>query len=743
LLGRCDALFAPEPLGPLYDIAHQTSGPLPNLIQSATGRLAIFSAFFRELKDSNTPTVLVFEDIHWADAATLDFLKYLGRRVRAMPTLIVLTYRDDELDTRHALWSLLGNLPADVTRRVHVKPLSREAVAQLAGNADFSKRIHAQTGGNPFYVTELLASPPGTIPATVREATLARAIRLSPEARGLLELCSVVPNRTELWLLDDPSLFTLLDECMAAGLVVHQDAALMFRHELAREAVESTLPSHRVRSLHATVLRRLLERGPGSATTARLVHHASRADDDAAVRRYAPEAAREASALGAHREAAAHYQAALDHTELGDLEARASLLEARSHECYLIDQGETAISLGETALELRRQQGELLKVGDDLRRLSRFNWFCIRGERARTLAMEAIEVLEQLPPGPELAMAYSNMAQLKMLSEEGQEALQWGDRALDLAEQFSLMEVLAHALNNIGTAELAMGMPEGTAKLERSLALALKHGMHDHAARAYTNLSFAALSVRDYSLAQARLAEGLAYTRERDLDYATLYQLALRSCVHLEQGLWQEAEDDAGTVLRAGAAIVRIMATAVLGCVRLRKGDPDALILLDQTRELALRSRDIMWIALMAAARGEAAWLKGDKKQLHDEVQAAYELALTHPDPWRLGELSLWMWRAGALDHPSDAVALPYRLEISGDWRAAAAAWGEIGCPYEQALALANGDRAAQFEALQILDRLGASPAGAIVRRNLRADVDRELLPMKANLGPAKRALDQ
>jgi hypothetical protein len=336
--------------------------------------------------------------------------------------------------------------------------------------------------------------------------------------------------------------------------------------------------------------------------------------------------------------------------------------------------------------------------------------------------MEAIEVLEQLPPGPELAMAYSNMAQLKMLSEEGQEALQWGGRALDLAERFDLMEVLAHALNNIGTAELAMGMAEGTANLERSLALALKHGMHDHAARAYTNLSFAALSVRDYALAQARLAEGLAYTRERDLDYATLYQLALRSCVHLEQGFWQEAEDDAGAVLRAGGAIVRIMATAVLSCVRLRKGDPDAQILLDQTRKLALRPRDITWIALMAAARAEAAWLKGNKKQLHDEVQPAYELALEHPDPWRLGELSLWMWRAGALDDPPERIASPYRLEISGDWQGAAAAWRKIGCPYERALALASGDRPAQFEALRILDGLGAAPAAAIVRRNLRTE---------------------
>src|SRR4029453_18041487 len=132
-----------------------------------------------------------------------------------------------------------------------------------------------------------------------------------------------------------------------------------------------------------------------------------------------------------------------------------------------IDQVGTAISLCEMALKLRRRQGDRLRAGDDLRWLSRFNWFCGQGESARSLAMEAIEILEQLPPGPELAMAYSTMAQLNMLSEDNQEAVQWGNRARDLAERFDLTEVLVHALNNIGTAELHMGKPEGAAKLER------------------------------------------------------------------------------------------------------------------------------------------------------------------------------------------------------------------------------------------------------------------------------------
>ena len=388
LLGRCEALSTPEPLGPLYDIAQQTGGALLDLITASAGRLAIFGALLNELQGA-APTVLIFEDIHWADVATLDLLKFLGRRIRTTPVLIILTYRDDELDGRHALWSVLGNLPAEATRRVHLEPLTEVAVARLARVQGVAAgRIHAQTGGNPFYVTELLANPSGSIPATVREATLARAVKLSSEARAVLELCSVVPNRIELWLLDDTSSSRLLDECVATGLIICRDGALMFRHELAREAVESALPQHRLQLLHAVVLRRLLEHGAGAVAMARLVHHANRAGDSAAVQRFAPEAAREASALGAHREAATYYQAALDHAEPGEQKERASLLEAHSHECCLIDQMETAIQSCEAALELRRRQGDLLKVGDDLRRLSRLNWFRGRGEQARKLAAE-------------------------------------------------------------------------------------------------------------------------------------------------------------------------------------------------------------------------------------------------------------------------------------------------------------------------------------------------------------------
>ena len=382
-----------------------------------------------------------------------------------------------------------------------------------------------------------------------------------------------------------------------------------------------------------------------------------------------------------------------------------------------------AVEARETALGLRRQQDDLLKVGDNLCWLSRLAFIRGRGQDARKLATEAVRILERLPPGPELAMAYSAMSQLHMLAEDGPAAVEWGQRALRIAEPLGLTETVVHALNNVGTAELLVGDPAGRAKLERSLELALAHGMHEHAGRAYINLAYQALVVRDYDRVQQLLTDGIAYARERDLDSWTLYALTERSRAHLEQGLWREAEEDASAVLRAApAAITRFVAVLVLGCVRMRRGDQGAGPLLDEARERAWATGDIMRIGPVAAARVEAAWLAGDIARARDDVADAYELALRHPEPWRLGELGLWLWRAGALDRPSESMALPYRLEIGGDWQGAADVWRRLRCPYEEALALARGNRPAQLRALDILTGLGAAPAAAMIRRGLRAE---------------------
>jgi DNA-binding CsgD family transcriptional regulator/tetratricopeptide (TPR) repeat protein len=474
--------------------------------------------------------------------------------------------------------------------------------------------------------------------------------------------------------------------------------------------------------LHALVLTALVNRG-SDALLARIVHHAAQAGNSAAVLKYAPVAARQAAALSAHRESASHYQIALQYAGELAQEERAKLFEHRSYECFLTDQTEEALQARREALEIWKQLGNQLRQGDNLRWISRIHWFLGRGLEAETFGNEAVRVLENLPPGPELAMAYSNRAQLHMLADEREKAVLWGSRAIELAKSFGATEILVHALNNVGTAEYLGGNDEGRVKLEESLRLALANNFQEHAARAFTNIADTALRLRDYKLAMRYLDSCIAYTTEHDLLAAKLYMMAWRARAHFEQGEWDKVADDTDSVLSVDrvSAITKISALAVLGHLRVRRGDPHAERVLNEARELAMQTRELQRIAPVASARVESAWLKGNLEQVITEARFVLEIAKSHDDPWRHGEFASWIWRAGGDIEITERIPTPYALQMSGDWRAAAEAWKQVGCPYEVAIALADGDENAQCAALVIFERLGAGPAAERLRHLLRS----------------------
>ena len=724
--GACDALFTPRPLGPLYDIAHQTQGKVLALLEEEAPRASIFSAVLDELGNTRTPTIMVMEDVHWADEATLDLLKFLGRRINRTKSMLIVTYRDDEVGAEHPLRFVLGDLPHRSVARLRLPPLSEAGVDVLAERA--GRRIedlYAVTGGNPFFVTEALASKEGGVPVTVRDAVLSRAARLSPAPRAVLELVSVVPARTAMWLLNETigQDAATLEECVNAGILRYEGESIAFRHELARLAIEDSIALPRRQNLHALVLKALLNRG-SEALLARIVHHATQACDGATVLKYAPVAARQAAALNAHRESASHYQTALQYADRIAPEERAGLFECRSYECYLTDQMEEALQARREALGIWRQLGNHLREGDNLRWMSRLTWALGRKVEAEDYGIEAMTILESLPPGPELAMAYSNRAQLHMLADENQQAVIWGSRAIELAEKLIATETLVNALNNVGTAELNAHNEQGRIKLEESLRLALANNLQDQAARAYTNLASTTVQDRNYPMAIRYLEDGIAYTTEHDLESYKLYMTAWRARAHFEQGDWDSAADDAGFVLGHYrlSAISKIPALAVLGHLRVRRGDPDAMRLLAEARELAIQTGELQRIAPVASARAEFAWLKGDLEQVMCEARFVLEMAKGHDESRLQGEFAFafWMWLAGGAPE-THQIATPYALQMSGDWRAAATAWKEIGCPYEEAMALADGDESAQLASLEIFERLGAGPAAEKLRQALRA----------------------
>jgi DNA-binding CsgD family transcriptional regulator len=723
LLGACDPLLTPRALGPLHDIARQTDGRLAELLDSGGPREAVFAAFLDQLAQPSRRQVVVVEDAHWADEATLDLLVFLGRRMERTRALLLVTYRDDEVGPDHPLRGVLGALPQGVVHRVRPEPLSEAAVAELARRAGRpATGLRELTGGNPLLVTEVLAAGDAGVPMTVRDLVLARLAGLPADAREVVRLVAVVPTRAELWLLEQaaPSAVEL---GVSAGLLVVGPEAVGFRHELLRQAVEGSLSALARRELNRRVLEVLAGAPDRRVDLARLVHHAREAGEVEAVLRYAPEAARQAAAVAAHREAVGHYRAVLAHDERIPATARAELLEDYSEEAYLSGLSSEAVSARRAAVDLRETAGDREKLGEALRWLSRLHWWDGNRREAEAAAARAIAVLEPLPPGHQLAMAYSNQAQLDMLANRSEAAMGWAARAIELARRLDDQETLTHALTNIGSARMNGGDPGGRVELEEAFQIAVAAGLEDHAARAVGNLATLSAETRDDHHARQDLDRALAFARAHELAGYTQHVLGHRARVRLDQGDWTGAEQDARAALaepvKGGARVVD--ALVPLGLLQARRGDPDAAATLQEATERAFATSELQWTAPVAVARAEYAWLHGDDRRAAEEAAGMFELAARDGHQWFAGELACWLRLAGAPVRAPAVMAEPHRLLLAGDWRAAADAWRERGYPYQQALALACGDQdEALLEGLALLDGLGARQTALRLRRQLR-----------------------
>jgi DNA-binding CsgD family transcriptional regulator len=560
---------------------------------------------------------------------------------------------------------------------------------------------------------------------------LARAAKLPPEARYVLELASLVPGRTELGLLqaEDAAVEAVeaLEVATRGGIVRIEGGAVVFRHELARRAIEDSLSDLRRMAMHRAILARLIERDEPSQ--ARLAHHAAGARDAAAILRFAPLAAAEAAKAGAHSEAASHLRTALQYAgsageaviasaakqspaKLTDRFAtlaitaggRAALLEALAYECYLTEQPEEALAHRVEATSIRHALGDTRLESENLRWQSRLTWRLGRTAEAQWKAKEAIAILQN-EPCRELARAYSNQSQLHMLSQQTDAAIEWGERAIDLATTLGDEEVVAHALNSVGSASAMTYDLSGFEKIERALQLSLEHGFQEHAARSYGNLSALTVWLRQYSRAERFVTEGIAYCEERDILSWQLYITAWRARLHLERGQWDAAAADARSVLAAEgiSAMNRILALAVLGTVKTRRGDPGAQELLDEARDLVLQVPELLRIAVVALARAEAAWLRGDLPSAVEELRDAVALADRVGATPERHDLDLWLWRAGGRDAP------PAGRVATGD-------------PSDEALALSDrGDVESLQSAVTILEQLGDGCLIHILRQRLRS----------------------
>jgi DNA-binding CsgD family transcriptional regulator len=723
LWGACDDLSTPRTLGPFHDIAIQLNGALRKAVVDGT-RGEVFDAVLDAITDGKRTTAVIIEDVHWADGATLDVLKFLGRRIEHTSATLLLTYREEEVPANHPFMLLVGDLPASAVHRLRLAPLSIGAVEELAAGFSGSTAIlFAETRGNPFLVTEALMAPGGDVPVNVREAVRTRAARLSQVGRAVAEFVSVVPGRTERWLLEMFPEFEVdaLDECHQRGLIEFDGAAAWYRHELVREAMEESLTPGRRRMLNAVVFDALAGR---EADIARIVHHARGAGDATAIARYAPAAGRRASTAAAHREALAHFRIAVEYADELSAEAHAQLLTDYAVECYFTNEAVEGLAAAQRALALWRREGITIREGDVLRWLSRLHWWLGHGEKAVETGLAAVDVLTSIPASKELAMAYSTLAQVYMLAQQSSAAEAWATKAITVARDLGDQGTLAHALNNLGSTRLRLGDTSGYGLLEESLDISVRGRFDDHAGRAYANLSWTALDYREYEKAERYIEDGLSYAVKRELAGSLYYMTAERARLAFERGDWQRAEKDAQWVLSKPEepGITRVPALATLARLHVRRGDPDADQTLEQAWHLAEPTGELQRMGPVAAGLAELAWLRDSRQGMGNAIADTYELALVARQPWITDELAFWMWRATGTAPSLETSKTPFARQLAGDWQRAADGWAQLGCPYEQAVALMDSqDTPRQLEALEILDELGAVPAAAKLRRRLRA----------------------
>lgn len=756
--GHFDALFTPRQLGPFYDLAPLLGGQVAAALSEGLAPTELFPAVLAAIGALPPGSILVFEDVHWADHASLDMLKFMARRIAALRVLLVLTYRDGEAGPEHPLTQFLGDLPPTGTTRVTLEPLSRAAVHAIARtHGRDGEQLFEATAGNPFFVSEVVAQPAlagDRPPRSVRDAVLTRLSRIPAAERRFLEAISVAPDPVSepvLRALMGTSGLAACQACEARGLEVRDpEGRFRFRHELARMATLEVLPRDEQRAYHRQLLNVYLDLGDGVPPDL-IVHHAAALGNAPALLAHAPRAARRAAAVGAHKEAAAHLGVALRHADAAAPELAATLFQDWAHEAGLFEVTDAVLAARHEAVRRWRALGRLDRVGHNLRWLWRLHWYRGEIDEAEVAAQASVAVLETLAPSAELAQAYALRSHLKLLKGQRADAIDWGRRAIAMAGVSGDIDTRVQGLITVATAMLFSGDAEGCIPMDEGLQLALAHGLHEQAARAYTNYSEYATVVRDWGLAERLVLEGLAFDIKHSLDSWTGYLTGRHAQLRLDQGRLGEAETLAREALsiEGRTLLMRLPAMTSLAITRSRLGAPEAEALLHEVLAQAVAMREQQRLTPVRLGLIEHLFLRGREDEARLQLQAMLDFGIHLLRPWDAGALCVWASRLGAA--VDDSVGLQptpaQALELAGDPDGAAQVLDRLQAPFEAALCRLAGARAGSAErarsrlnaALQGFATLGCV-VGAEACRRMAALQGQELARTGRRRGPYRAA---
>ncbi len=713
LRGACEDLSVAEPLGPLRDLLRKAEPQLSGQLEETVSLISTYSDILAACAEHPGGTVVVIEDLHWADDATVDFVRFVARRIVDHPICLVVSARAERTENRQIIRRAFGDLSAETLQRIALAPLSQIAVAELCrGGARDPATIYSASGGNAFYVTELLQNQGEDLPLSIRDAVLARADRLGPEARSVLEAVSTIPRRAEIEhieaiLDDDLDLAQAVEDCLDAGLLQTDGENLAFQHEIAREAVASSLSQLKLRALHRRLYGRLSN--SGDVGLSRLLHHAQGAGDNNVVVNLAPRAAKAAAGIGSRREAAAFYVLAV---EAGGKECDADLLEAAAA-CYLGGNHSYAAGYQSRALELIEGEKDPLRRGDGLRKLSRYRWVRSDFSGAFEAIHRAIEVLANRR-GPELAQAYSSLSQLLMTSHRMDEVEVPATKAIELAREFDRQDIISHALNNFGMSNSYSDPQKARALMAESIEIGQTLDDPDHTARAMSNWMHLEFENCEFEGALERAEISAVFNLKEEMDAYYRYALGMNARANLELGNWNYVVE---TALRGFDPDDRVpesyhfnSALALL-VHQVRTGGPRDTNVEEYLALFDHEASEVQRIGPYADIIAERAWLEGNGLEpAVARLAAVAENASFKPVT---GSLRVWLQRFGVETPEVDLTlfAEPYRLELLGDRAGAVHAWDERKAPYQKALTLAFGAPKQQAEALGMFESLNATPA--------------------------------
>jgi ATP/maltotriose-dependent transcriptional regulator MalT len=725
LTGACDDLLTPRTFGPLRDAVEDHPGPLATALHADPDRESVYRALRAELRGSR-PSVLVIEDLHWADDATIDALRYLIRRVDTVNAVVVLTCRTDDVDDAPGLPRLMGALATHRVLRLRLGPLSRPAILELAGDADAVVDVDhllEVTGGNPFFVSEVLACEGNGVPATVVDAVMARVGNLSPATRAAVEQLAVVPARVDLPLLNAllPNVEILAEAERRRLLEVRVDG-VAFRHEIARRAIVGSVPGTLRATLHRPVLRHLL--AEARPDLSRVMHHAVSARAVSVILSHGPEAARQASLAGSHRQALAHYEQVAPHLQHLDPRDRARLLVDHAWELYAAQRWLDAVATARRGLDLWAEIDDQVAIGRARVVISRASFMAGRPADAIAQAEQAVAVLEPTGDIEALAHAESYLGAVQALTDRQEEALPRLLNAQALAQRADRLDLVALCNNYIGCVRVDLGdVSTGLGDLRRSLHQALSLPHHEYAARAYTNLAETTYLLRRFDELRLWIDAGARFATDHDLPGHLRNLEAHRALMLMGNGGWEDAQSRLECLVNDVAEPDQLTRLTLppLGRLLARRGDGRADAVLQRAWDQAVANGSLAALAPAGLAVIEAAWLAGDVS-----VASAQIAVLMHRTEGRAGarvrgELLAYLARAGWTVEPFEGCPDHWALAVAGAHAEAAELWRQIGDPYERALELAATRSVPHcLEALSLLDELGAAAAVRQTRMLLR-----------------------